>query len=105
MTAKSYGLQLLHLLISDDFNRTSRYVRIERQEYQQKIKIGMEEQEIGLGLTAGLTSPIFWRHGEFVPYLRKLSIYKINHRLWQMNEWVQSVSGMKRKLKTCKVAT
>jgi len=74
MTAKSYGLQLLHLLIYDDFKSSSGYIIIERQEYQQKIKIGMEEQEIGLGLTAGFTSTIFGRHWEFVPYLRKLSI-------------------------------
>jgi hypothetical protein len=59
MTAKSYGLQLLHLLIFDDGNRTSGYIRIERQDNQLKIKIGMEEQEIGRGLTEGFTSTIF----------------------------------------------
>jgi hypothetical protein len=59
MTAKSYGLQLLHLLIFDGVNRTSGYIRIERQDDQQKIKFGVEEQEIGGGLNAGFTPTIF----------------------------------------------
>ena len=59
MTTKSYGLQLLHLLISDDVNRTSDYIRIEMQDDQQKIKFGMEEQGIGRGFNAGFTSTIF----------------------------------------------
>jgi hypothetical protein len=52
----------MHLLVFDGVDKTSDYIRIERQEDQQNIKIGMEEPEISRGLTAGFTSTIFGRH-------------------------------------------
>ena len=43
MFDKSYFLQLLYLLIFDNANSTSGYIRVERQDDQRKNTIGMDE--------------------------------------------------------------